>query len=169
MHLYRAIVKYFPTFLNLLIPIFVPKFQFPDSKICLGLIEIIGNIYTFREMNSSSFISFFNFQGFFRLVLWMAASIPVSRSFQRRHLHVAAVISFPTWKSSLLLVCFLPSCVILRGKVCLTNLGASYLTAATNYDTEKANFSTKFRRYEYRASKSFEITFVYIYLFFLFL
>lgn len=91
---------------------------------------------------------------------------PVSRSFQRRHLHVAAVISFPTWKSSLLLVCFLPSCVILRGKVCLTNLGASYLTAATNYDTEKANFSTKFRRYEYRASKSFEITFVYIYLFF---
>lgn len=56
---------------------------------------------------------------------------PVSRSFQRRHLHVAAVISFPTWKSSLLLVCFLPSCVILRGKVCLTNLGASYLTAAT--------------------------------------
>lgn len=60
------------------------------------------------------------------------AVYPVSRSFQCRHLHVTAVISFPTWKSSLLLVCFLP-CVILRGKVCLTNLGASYLTAATTW------------------------------------
>lgn len=90
------------------------------------------NIDVFKQrIRRDSFFFFFliSFQGFFRP--WMAV-YPVSRSFQCRHLHVTAVISFPTWKSSLLLVCFLP-CVILRGKVCLTNLGASYLTAATTW------------------------------------
>lgn len=122
-------------FLNFLIPIF-------ENEIFEDYRNHWKYIYTdFWGINSSRLVSFLFliFKGFFLVSFyeWRHRFPDISRSFQRRHLHVAAVISFPTWKSSLLLVCFLPSCVILRGKVCLTNLGASYLTAANQLRESK--------------------------------